>query len=179
MHVIFFKWAFPAGDDFCRLLITFASSLDPDQDVGPDLNPIKLIDAKNVWNQHAKRKFLVCKKDPNFQYICVTSNKYFSFSYTHILFRNLDQKMAHFYIFLKMILVIKAAHQWHFHIVCPFHFCFCFHSWFFYLQGPYNESLVFIAYAFSNSINACIKLSDVATVPSLILATAFRLHVCR
>ena len=31
----------PACDDFCRLLITFANSLDPDQDrqnVGPDLD---------------------------------------------------------------------------------------------------------------------------------------------
>ena len=31
-----------ANGDFCRLLITFANSLDPDQDrqkVGPDLDP--------------------------------------------------------------------------------------------------------------------------------------------
>ena len=31
-----------ASGDFCRLLITFANNLDPDQDrqnVGPDLNP--------------------------------------------------------------------------------------------------------------------------------------------
>ena len=70
--------SFPASDDFCRLLITFANSLDPDQDlqnVGPDLNPtcltflilflkenleIKFIekstdDSKNMKNtQHAK-----------------------------------------------------------------------------------------------------------------------------
>ena len=34
-----------ASDDFCRLLITFANSLDPDQDlqnVGPDLDPNRL-----------------------------------------------------------------------------------------------------------------------------------------
>ena len=33
---------FPASGDFCRLLITFANSLDPDQaqqNVGPDLDP--------------------------------------------------------------------------------------------------------------------------------------------
>ena len=33
---------FFASSNFCRLLITFANSLDPDQDrknVGPDLNP--------------------------------------------------------------------------------------------------------------------------------------------
>ena len=34
--------SFPAGGDFCRLLITFANSLDPDQarqNVRPDLDP--------------------------------------------------------------------------------------------------------------------------------------------
>ena len=34
--------SFPASDDFCRLLITFVNSLDPDQaeqNVGPDLGP--------------------------------------------------------------------------------------------------------------------------------------------
>ena len=34
-----------ASGDFCRLLITFANSLDPDQDkqsVGPDLDPKRL-----------------------------------------------------------------------------------------------------------------------------------------
>ena len=34
-----------ASGDFCRLLITFANSLDPDQDrqhVGPDVDPICL-----------------------------------------------------------------------------------------------------------------------------------------
>ena len=34
--------SFPAGSDFCRLLITLANSLDPDQarqNVGPDLDP--------------------------------------------------------------------------------------------------------------------------------------------
>ena len=34
--------AFPATGDFCRLLITFANSLDPDQarqNVGSDLDP--------------------------------------------------------------------------------------------------------------------------------------------
>ena len=34
--------SFPNSGDFCRLLITFASSLDPDQawqNVGPDLDP--------------------------------------------------------------------------------------------------------------------------------------------
>ena len=34
--------SFPARGDFCRLLITFANSLDPDQarqNVGPDLDP--------------------------------------------------------------------------------------------------------------------------------------------
>ena len=34
--------SFLASDDFCHLLITFANSLDPDQDrqnVGPDLDP--------------------------------------------------------------------------------------------------------------------------------------------
>ena len=33
---------FPISDDFCRLLMTFANSLDPDQAqhyVGPDLDP--------------------------------------------------------------------------------------------------------------------------------------------
>ena len=33
------------SSDFCRLLLTFANSLDPDQDrqnVGPDLNPNRL-----------------------------------------------------------------------------------------------------------------------------------------
>ena len=37
--------SFLASDDFCRLLITFANSLDPDQDrqnVGPDLVSIYL-----------------------------------------------------------------------------------------------------------------------------------------
>ena len=35
-----------ASGNFCRLLITFANSLDPDQDrhyVGPDLDPNRLI----------------------------------------------------------------------------------------------------------------------------------------
>ena len=35
----------PTSGDFCRLLITFANSLDPDQarqNVGPDLDPICL-----------------------------------------------------------------------------------------------------------------------------------------
>ena len=31
--------SFLAGGDFCHLLITLASSLDPDQNVGPDLDP--------------------------------------------------------------------------------------------------------------------------------------------
>ena len=34
--------SFLAGSDFCHLVITFANSLDPDQDqlnVGPDLGP--------------------------------------------------------------------------------------------------------------------------------------------
>ena len=31
--------SFPASGDFCRLLITFANTLDPDQNVGPDLDP--------------------------------------------------------------------------------------------------------------------------------------------
>ena len=34
--------SFPASGDFCRLLITFANSLDPDQarqNVGPDRDP--------------------------------------------------------------------------------------------------------------------------------------------
>ena len=34
--------SFPASGDFCRLLLTFANSLDPDQarqNVGPDLDP--------------------------------------------------------------------------------------------------------------------------------------------
>ena len=34
--------SFPASGDFCRLLITFANSLDPDQarqNVGPELDP--------------------------------------------------------------------------------------------------------------------------------------------
>ena len=34
--------SFPASDDFCHLLITFANNLDPDQarqNVGPDLDP--------------------------------------------------------------------------------------------------------------------------------------------
>ena len=37
---------FPASGDFCRLLILFANSLDPDQagqNVGPDLDPNCLI----------------------------------------------------------------------------------------------------------------------------------------
>ena len=41
----FFFNSFPAGDKFCRLLITFANSLDPDkaqQKVGPDLDPNSL-----------------------------------------------------------------------------------------------------------------------------------------
>ena len=35
----------PAGGDFCRLLINFANTLDPDQarqNVGPDLDPNSL-----------------------------------------------------------------------------------------------------------------------------------------
>ena len=34
--------SFPTSGDFCRLVITFANSLDPDQarqNVGPDLDP--------------------------------------------------------------------------------------------------------------------------------------------
>ena len=41
----FLSSSFLAGDDFCHLLITFANSLDPDQDrqyVGPDLDPNRL-----------------------------------------------------------------------------------------------------------------------------------------
>ena len=37
--------SFIAGGDFCRLQITFANGLDPDQDrhnVGPDLDPNRL-----------------------------------------------------------------------------------------------------------------------------------------
>ena len=44
MHKAFFYY-FLASDDFCRRLITFANSLDPDQDrhyVGPDLDPNRL-----------------------------------------------------------------------------------------------------------------------------------------
>ena len=43
----------PASGDFCHLLITFANSLDPDQDqqnLRPDLDP-------NCWT------LIVCKKD--------------------------------------------------------------------------------------------------------------------
>ena len=39
-------YPFLASDDFCRLLITFANSLDPEQDrqnVGPDLGPNRLV----------------------------------------------------------------------------------------------------------------------------------------
>ena len=38
-------YSLPNSRDFCRLLITFAKSLDPDQDrqnVGPDLDPNRL-----------------------------------------------------------------------------------------------------------------------------------------
>ena len=38
-------FSFLASGDFCRLLITFANGLDPDQDrqnVGPDLDTINL-----------------------------------------------------------------------------------------------------------------------------------------
>ena len=44
MHLITLHW--PVTTFFCRLLITFASSLDPDQarqNVGPDLDPNCLI----------------------------------------------------------------------------------------------------------------------------------------
>ena len=34
-----FLISFRARVDICRLLMTFTNSLDPDQDVGPDLNP--------------------------------------------------------------------------------------------------------------------------------------------
>ena len=34
--------SFLASDDFGHLLITFADSLDPDHDVGPDLDPSRL-----------------------------------------------------------------------------------------------------------------------------------------
>ena len=34
----------PASGDLCHLLITFTNSLDPDQNVGPDLDP-KLFDS--------------------------------------------------------------------------------------------------------------------------------------
>ena len=39
---IIYLSSFPASGNFCRLLITFANSLDPDQaqqNVGPDLDP--------------------------------------------------------------------------------------------------------------------------------------------
>ena len=42
LGVVKVKNSFPASGDFCRLLIIFANSLDPDQarqNVGPDLDP--------------------------------------------------------------------------------------------------------------------------------------------
>ena len=49
----------PASGDFCRLLITFASSLDPDQarqNVGPDLDPN--CDALMVFLNHFLKKLI-------------------------------------------------------------------------------------------------------------------------
>ena len=44
-QMLFFLCALKVNGDFCRLLLTFANSLDPDQDgqnVGPDLDPNSL-----------------------------------------------------------------------------------------------------------------------------------------
>ena len=55
--------SFHAGGDFCRLLITFTNSLDPDQDrhVGPDLDPNRL--ALKVFQKRIFCKKLILKKD--------------------------------------------------------------------------------------------------------------------
>ena len=44
-QTMLFLYSFLGSGDFCRLLITFANGLDPDQDrhnVGPDLDPNRL-----------------------------------------------------------------------------------------------------------------------------------------
>ena len=66
---------FLASDDFCRLLITFANSLDPDQDqqiVGPDLYPTCLTLLKDFFEkvnfdtsqqrQQNPKKYPACKE---------------------------------------------------------------------------------------------------------------------
>ena len=53
-----------AGGDFCRLLITFANSLDPDQDrqnVGPDMKP-KPLDTLIVFMTASLKKVIFLKK---------------------------------------------------------------------------------------------------------------------
>ena len=56
----------PASGNFCRLLITFANSLDPDQarqNVEPDLDPkSKLFDTLMVFLKDFFKKKLILKK---------------------------------------------------------------------------------------------------------------------
>ena len=50
--------SFPASGDFCRLQITFANSLDPDQaqqNVGPDLDPNCLTLWRYFWKFFFKK----------------------------------------------------------------------------------------------------------------------------
>ena len=66
--------SFPACGDFCRLLITFANSLDPDQawqNVGPDLDPNCLTLWLYCWKIFLKK--LILKRNPHATKTCKTS----------------------------------------------------------------------------------------------------------
>ena len=55
----------PASGDFCRLLITFANSLDPDQarqNVGPDLDPYCLTFMAFLKGKQFKKRVILNKK---------------------------------------------------------------------------------------------------------------------
>ena len=61
--------SFPASGNFCRLLITFANSLDPDQarqNVGPDVDP-NCLTLKNPQMTKKKKKKKKHAKLPNVQ----------------------------------------------------------------------------------------------------------------
>ena len=56
-------YSFFASGDFCHLLITFANSLDPDQDrknVGPDLDPNS--QNKSAEDNKSMENYPACKK---------------------------------------------------------------------------------------------------------------------
>ena len=80
------KFALTLCCDFCHLLITFANSLDPDQDrqnVGPDLDPNRLTPSKCTCNLFFEKGNFKHEKIPSMQSV----NDFFSFLNLQINYR--------------------------------------------------------------------------------------------